>query len=86
MGFMPRKKRSLEEIEEILRAFAQGSSIFDISVKYDISQPAFYRILKFSRGQSPNGDKRKSKIEKLESELRMREKEIRLLKAALKKS
>lgn len=88
MGFVARKKRSPEEVEEILRAFAQGASMYDISVKYDITQPSFYRILRASRGDPPNGirAKQKTKIERLEAELRMREKEIRLLKEALKKS
>lgn len=82
------KKRSAEEVEEILRAFANGMSIPAIAKKYTISQSAFYRLLKVSRGEHPDRSKYRetSKIAKLEKALAEREKEISLLKAALKKS
>lgn len=85
---MPRKKRSLEEVEDILRSFANGLSISDISKKYQISEASFYRILRVSRGEPADASQRKrvATIEKLEKTLREREKEISLLRAALKKS
>ena len=85
---MSRKKRSKEEVEEILRFFAQGMSVNEISQKFSISNTAFYRLLRVSRGEAPDASKKKqeSQIAKLKKQLEQRNKEIRLLKEVLKKS
>ncbi len=84
---MPFKYRPKEELEEMLRAFAGGMSISEISKKHDISEAAFYRMIKASRGETDKTVKnRESKIKKLEKTLKEREKEISLLKDILKKS
>jgi len=88
MGFMSRKQRSKEEISEILKAYAGGSSVFEIRDRFGISLSAFHRLLRASRGMEPDTTKanQKAKVARLERELAAREKEIRLLKEALKKS
>lgn len=86
LGFMPRKKRTQEEIKAILKDFESGVLIPEICKKHSISQTSFYRILTASRGVTPSSQKTGNKVKKLEKQLREREKEIALLKAALKKS
>lgn len=82
------KKRSKEEVENILREFASGLSLVDICEKHQMSESGFYRLLSASKGVDPNAYRKKneSKIAKLEKELAKREKEIRLLKMVLKKT
>ncbi len=88
VGFISMKKRSSEEIESILRDFSNGSSVSEICSKYALSEGLFYRIIRMSRGVTDVSyqKKRESKINKLEKKLNEREREIALLKAALKKS
>lgn len=85
---MSYKKRTKEEMENILREFASGVSLPDIAKKYGISQTSFYRLVLASRGLNPNAgvEQRRNRIKKLEKDLDARDKEIRLLKAILKKS
>lgn len=85
---MSRKVREKDEVEAILRAFANGSSILEINEKFKISESAFYRLLRVSRGldAQPAKTRVRSKVEKLEKKLKEREREIALLKAVLKKS
>ncbi|PIU00604.1 MAG: hypothetical protein COT74_04440 [Bdellovibrionales bacterium CG10_big_fil_rev_8_21_14_0_10_45_34] len=88
MGFVSLKKRSKEEIEGILRAFAQGRSLIEISRDFQVSEGAFYRILRDSRGAPvyPGERQRRAKINRLEKKLKERDREIALLRSALKKS
>lgn len=87
MGFMSRKARSQEEVEEILRAFAKGDSIAEVCKRFDITESSFYRLLKSSRGEDPNAKrKQESKIAKLEKKLKDRDLEVHILKSILKKS
>jgi hypothetical protein len=88
VGFMPRKNRSPEEVAEILRAFASGEPLAVILKKFAISESAYYRIIRVSRGRPADNSKRKqeSKIARLEKQLQERNKEIALLKSVLKKS
>lgn len=88
MGFMPRKKRSTDEVAAILKAHAEGMRTAEVCKNFEISEAAFYRLLNTSRGlpSEPSRDKAQKKIEKLENALRARDREIALLKAALKKS
>ena len=85
---MSYKKRTKKEMENILREFASGVSLPDIAKKYGISQTGFYRLVLASRGLNPNAgvEQRRNRIKKLEKDLDARDKEIRLLKAILKKS
>lgn len=85
---MPHKPMSKDEIEKILQDYSQGVSIRDICEKYDISQNTFFRMLRVSRGFPADATRRKieNKVQKLEKTLKEREREIALLKAALKKS
>ena len=87
MGFMSYKKRSKKEVEAILQAHKSGVSVTRICEKYSISETGFYRILMASRGLVIKSNNRsQSKIKKLESQVKERDKTILLLKAALKKS
>lgn len=85
---MSKKNRTPEEVVEILSEFEKGSSIYEVSERFGISQAAFYRLLKVSRGEPADAKKfkEKSQLRKLEGKLKEREKEIALLRAALKKS
>ncbi len=83
VSFMPRKKRSEEEIKEILKAQANGVPISEICKQFDMSQTAYYRLIHASQGAMPK--KAESKIKKLEKKLKEREREIALLKEILKK-
>lgn len=85
---MSYRKRTNEEMEVILREFASGMALHDISKKYGISEAGFYRLLLASKGIEPNPgvEQRRNRIKKLEKDLEARDKEIRLLKAILKKS
>ena len=82
------KKRSRSEIDKILEAFQKGVPLIEISKKYEITEASIYRLLSASKGVDPYAYKKKSenKIAKLERALAEREKEIALLKSALKKS
>lgn len=88
MGYMPHKPRPKEETLGILNDYDQGMSAKDICRKYDISESTFFRMLRVSRGFPANATRRKieNKVQKLEKTLKEREREIALLKAALKKS
>ncbi len=88
MGFMPMKKRTKEEVEEMLIAHAQGATMPEISQRFSISEGSFCRILRVNRGlpADSTGKKTKKKVERLERQLKERDREIELLKAALKKS
>ena len=86
---MPYKARSKEEIENIVKDFESGQSAYDVSKKYKISETSLYQLLNSYHGVTRASDKRKShqtKIKKLEKSLAEKDKEIALLKAALKKS
>ncbi len=83
------KKRSGKEVNEIAKAAADGKSIPEICAEFGLSETSLYRILGFSRtGQIPQPKEKPShqKIERLEKKLLEREREISLLRAALKKS
>lgn len=88
MGYMPHKPRPKEEIVGVLSDYEQGLSVKDICQKYEISQTTFFRMLRVSRGFPADATRRKieNKVQKLEKTLKEREREIVLLKAALKKS
>lgn len=88
MEFMSLKKRSKEEIDEILKAASEGKSVSEICKKFQISEGSYYRILNMSRGLriEKTQNRQTRRIAKLESQLKEREKEIALLKSALKKS
>jgi len=88
VGFVSRKVRTAEEIQIILRAFANGSSIPEISEKFGISESSFYRILRVSRGEEAYASPRKDakRIETLEKKLKERDREIALMREALKKN
>jgi AraC-like DNA-binding protein len=88
MEFVSRKKRSTEEVDEILKEFSECRSVSEVSLKFGISESAFYRLLKVSRGEAPCSSKKaqQTKLKKLEKLLLERDKEIALLKSALKKS
>ena len=86
MAFMSRKVRSPEEIKAILKAFEGGMSQPEISKKFALSEAGFYRILRVSRGETPEASPRNSRVEQLEKKLKQRDLEIALLKAALKKT
>ncbi|MBO9665577.1 MAG: transposase [Bdellovibrio sp.] len=85
---MPYKKRSQEEVDAILKELETGSSRWEVCQKYDLSESSLTRIINVSRGLEAEPSKRKaeSKIKKLEDTLKERDREIALLKAALKKS
>jgi transposase-like protein len=84
---MSRKVRSQEEVEEILRAFANGESISEVCKRFELTESSFYRILKSSRGEDPHSKrKQESKIAKLEKQLNERNREIHILKSILKKT
>jgi len=80
------KKRSEEEINKIISDFEGGESVHTIAVRHEVSESQIYRILQkhYGRYKDPN-EKRDNKIKKLEKQLAEREKEIALLRAALKK-
>jgi len=88
MAFMSRKARSKEEVNEIVKAYANGSSYNDLVKKYGISVASLHRLIRVSRGEPPDPSKLKQakKIERLEKTLLQQEKIISILKAALKKS
>jgi len=78
------KRRSKEEIKAILEDVGKGLSKHEISKKYGIGDKAIYHIMSEAYGE-PKPKRDQNKIRKLEKELREREEEIALLKAALKK-
>ncbi|MNL69487.1 hypothetical protein D3C87_1943560 [compost metagenome] len=85
---MPLKKRPTEEVEAMLKDYSAGLTQLEICEKYSISQSAFVRIVRVSRGLEPDASKRKTenKVKKLEKTLKERDREIALLKAILKKN
>lgn len=85
-NFVPYKRRSKEEIEDILKDHKEGIAVFEICSKYSLSGSGFRRILAASLGENPNSKKSPNKVSRLEKKLKEQEKEIALLKAALKKN
>lgn len=85
---MPYKKRSEEEIQNIIKDYEGGNTLYEISKKYEISDDSIYALIKSRRGIDPFATKRKqqSKIKKLQKQIDEKDKEIALLRAALKKS
>lgn len=83
---MSLKKRTKEEIEAIVKDFGDDLSLHEIATKYSISEDAIYRIIQKHHGSYVDRKgEAKSKVKRLEKELAEREKEIAILKAALKK-
>lgn len=82
------KKRSQDEINEILKDCATGMSALEICEKHDLGERQLYRILRQHRGLNADAtrrDRAKQKVSKLERKVKEQEEEIKLLKAALKK-
>jgi transposase len=88
MDFVSRKARSEEEIKAIIKDYESELSAYEISEKYKISESALYRLVNVHRGVDiyPERKKHESENRKLKRQLLEREREIALLKAALKKS
>ena len=88
VGYMSKKNRPKEEAEEIVKALENGTDPREIRDRYGISLSAIYRLLRDSRGLEPNPSAKKQtiKIKKLEKTLQEKDKEIALLRQALKKS
>jgi hypothetical protein len=84
---MSYKKRNKEEVEAILRDYAAGKPMREICEAHLISEAGFYRLLSDSKGVDPIKKKSsESRVKKLEKIIEQRDKEIALMKAALKKS
>jgi len=88
VDFVPRKPRTKEEIEAIVCDAEAGVSALEIAQKYDISETALYTLLRAYRGMPPKDYRKEEekKSKKLEKKLAEKEREIVLLKAALKKN
>ncbi len=86
MGFMSYKKRSKEEVEAILHDYKLRMPIAEICAKHTISGTAFNRLVKDSKGFQIEKRKPSSKVQHLEKIIAQRDLEIKLMKAALKKS
>lgn len=88
MDFVSRKARSEEEVKAIIKDYESGLSLYEISKKHAISEDALYRLVNAYRGVDIYHGRKKQESEnrKLKKQLAEREKEIALLKAALKKS
>ena len=81
------KPRSKEEVEAILRDVRGEMRMHEVCEKYGISETALYRLLALSTGTPSKGYQRQeSRVARLEKQLAERDKEIRLMRAALKKS
>lgn len=85
---MPSKTRSQEEVDQILKDVSEQIPFIEICRKYDLSESVLRTIIRTQRGGPADTYqlKRQRKTEKLEKLLQQREKEIELLKRALKKS
>ena len=86
--FVPYKRKSKEEVEGMLKDHKDGLSIREICLKYDASESTVFRIVKQNRDlpKKPSTKKMESKIQKLEKELKQRDREIAILRDILKKS
>ena len=86
---MSYKKRTQEEIENLVKDSEAGLSTAEICKKYELSETALYRILLKHRGLDFADQKRssvdKKKVNRLEKKIKDQELEIKLLRAALKK-
>lgn len=82
------RKRTKDEVAALLKDYNNGMPIHELTRVHNVTEPSFYRILRASKGLDHNSThtKQMSRIKKLEKDLAAREKEIRLLRAALKKS
>lgn len=82
------KARSKEEVEAILKDMRDGMRVAEVCQKHGISETSLYRVLALKTGSASKGyeKRQESRIARLERELAERDKEIRLMKAALKKS
>ncbi len=86
MRIVSLKKRSEEEIAAIIEAFKAGSSMHSISGQFQVSEDTIYRIVQKHFGTfTDRSALKQGKVARLEKQLAEREKEIALLKAALKK-
>jgi hypothetical protein len=82
------KKRTPEEILEMITAYEGGLRIADLCTKYAIGESAFFRLLALNRGYDPKAsceERRKDKVKSLHKKIKDQEEEIKLLRAALKK-
>lgn len=82
------KKRTSEEITEMITAYEGGLRIADLCTKYEIGENAFYRLLAIHRGYDPAAsanERKKGKVKALHKKIKDQEEEIKLLRAALKK-
>jgi Mor family transcriptional regulator len=80
------KKRSNEEIEQIIAEYQKGLTQAELAEKYQVSEDSICRILKSASGaEDGRATKRADQVKKLEKKLIERDEEIKLLKAALKK-
>lgn len=82
------KKRTKQEIEEIIKDSSMGMSAYEVCAKHNLCEDSLYRILQKYRGLNADAIRRdhvKSKVEKLEKRVRQQEEEIALLRAAFKK-
>jgi len=85
---MSRKPRDKKEVDKIIKSHKSGESLNKILKDHGMSVSAFYRLLRVSRGEVPDPSKLKEakRLARLEGALKQRDKEIALLKAALKKN
>lgn len=85
---MPYKRRSKEELNAIFKALDDRVPQKEIQREYDISDGSIARLMRVHRGLAPDASRKKieDKVQKLENKLKERDREIALLKAALKKN
>jgi len=87
MGFRDMRKRTKEEVESVLKDVTAKLSNYEICKKHGLSQTTLYKIIQVGQGIDVKATRKQdSKISKLERAIRERDREIALLKAALKKS
>jgi putative transposase len=83
------KKRSPEELENILKDYREGIKYLEISKKYKIGESSFYRIVKAYHGMNAAEIKKlrsqDKEMRRLQVKLEEQAFEIKLLKKALKK-
>jgi transposase len=83
------KKRSEEELAEILEDYRRGMKFLEISQKYKIGESSFYRILGKYKGLNAEEIKKlrhqDKEIRRLKKQLKDREFENKILKEALRK-
>lgn len=73
---------------DIVKDCALGIGVYEICIKYDITEDQFYRITRKYKGIYVDAQRRDSyqkKLAKVEKKLKEKEEEIKLLRAALKK-